>query len=149
MSCIKSIAIKNRSRVAMQVIESAQVTVAKGIEGDFRGTQKGRQITILSQTTWDKVCQEMSAELPWTIRRANLLVDGVEFDSSWLGSHVRIGEVELKVDQETVPCSYMDAQHQGLTAALEPAWRGGICCNVIKGGDIKVGDSVELVRPES
>jgi len=144
MSSIRAIAIKNRSRVAMQVIDSAQITVANGILGDFRGTQQGRQITILSESAWRKACAEVDSDLPWTTRRANLLVDEVEFDASYAGKTVRIGDVELMVTRETNPCSLMDAQHQGLTAALTPDWRGGICCNVIKPGDIKIGDQIEF-----
>lgn len=144
MGSIKAIAIKNRPRVAMQLIDSAQVSVANGILGDFRGAQLGRQLTILSESAWQKVCAEVEADLPWTVRRANLLVDGVEFDAGYVGKTVRIGDVELVVTEETDPCSRMDAQHQGLTAALTPEWRGGICCNVVKPGEIKVGDRIEF-----
>ena len=144
MSKIQAIAIKNRPRVAMQLIDNASVTVSNGILGDFRGTQLNRQITILSQDTWQKVCDELDADLPWTTRRANLLVDGVEFSADYVGKTVRIGDVELLVTVETAPCSNMDAQHAGLTAALTPDWRGGICCNVLKGGTINKGDPVEF-----
>ena len=138
MSSIRAIAIKNRPRVAMQVIDSAQITVANGILGDFRGTQQERQITILSESAWRKACAEIDADLPWTTRRANLLVDEIEFDASYVGKTVRIGDVELMVTRETDPCSLMDAQHQGLTAALTPDWRGGICCKII------IGDQIEF-----
>ena len=144
MSSIKAIAIKNRSRVAMQSIDSAQISVNSGILGDFRGPQKDRQITILSEDAWQKACREIDVELPWTTRRANLLVDGVEFDESYTNRRVRIGEVELVVTRETNPCSLMDAQQAGLTAALTHDWRGGICCNVVKPGTVKLGDQVEF-----
>ena len=144
MSKIRAIAIRNRSHEPMQTIDSAQISVEKGILGDFRGTQTDRQITILSETQWQKACAEVETDLPWTTRRANLLVDGVEFDESCVGKTVRIGEVELEVTGETDPCSRMDAQHQGLTAALRPQWRGGVCCNVLKPGHIRIGDRVEF-----
>jgi MOSC domain-containing protein YiiM len=144
MCSIKAIAIKNEPRVAMQLIDSAQVTVANGILGDFRGNQLERQITILSESSWRKTCAEIDSDLPWTTRRANLLVDEVEFDASYVGKTLRIGDVELMVTRETNPCSLMDAQHQGLTAALTPDWRGGICCKVMKPGEIKIGDQIEF-----
>ena len=144
MSSIKAIAIRNRSRAAMQSIDSAQISVASGILGDLRGTQQGRQLTIVSETAWQKACAEVDADLPWTFRRANLLVDEIEFDASYVGKTVRIGAVELVVTAETSPCSLMDAQHQGLTAALSQEWRGGICCNVVKPGEIKIGDQIEF-----
>lgn len=129
----------------MQSIDSAQVSDHSGLLGDYRGALQGRQITILCETSWRRACQEIGAELPWTTRRANLLVDGVEFDETWVGSKIRIGEVELVVTRQTDPCSRMDAQHQGLTAALLPEWRGGVCCDVIKPGHIKLGDQVEFI----
>ena len=144
MSTIRAIAIKNRPRVAMQSIDSARISVDSGILGDFRGAQRGRQITILSEDAWLKACAEIDADLPWTTRRANLLVEGIEFDASWIGRKVRIGEVELVVTEETAPCSLMDAQYNGLTAALATDWRGGICCDVVKPGEIAVGDLVEF-----
>lgn len=128
----------------MEVIDNAQITVANGIVGDFRGSQRGRQVTIMSESAWQRACREIEAELPWTVRRANLLVDDIEFDASWIGKSLRIGEAELVVTGETDPCSRMDAQQPGLTAALTPQWRGGICCDVVKPGDIKIGDQLEF-----
>ena len=144
MSTIKAIAIKNLPRAEMQVIDDAQITVANGIQGDFRGSQRGRQVTILSESAWQKTCQELDTELPWTVRRANLLVDNIEFDATWVGKTLRIGQVELVVSGETDPCSRMDQQHHGLTAALTPEWRGGISCDVTKPGEIKIGDQLEF-----
>ena len=144
MSSIKAIAIKHRPREAMQTLDGARVEVATGIAGDFRGSQPDRQVTILSESAWRKACEAVDADLPWTVRRANLLVDGVEFDPSWVGRRVRIGDVELEITGETDPCSRMDAQHRGLTAALEPEWRGGVCCRVIEPGEIAIGDRVEF-----
>ena len=144
MSTIKAIAIKTTSREPMQILDSAQVSVEKGILGDFRGTQTDRQITILSEDAWSKACAEVGVELPWTTRRANLLIDGVEFDASYVGRRLRIGEVELEVTRETNPCALMDSQQAGLTGALTPEWRGGICCNVISPGSISPGDRVDF-----
>ena len=144
MSSVKAIAIKHRPRAAMQTIDTARVAVDSGIAGDFRGSQRDRQITILSEAAWQKACGELDADLPWTFRRANLLIDGVEFDQSFVGRTLRIGEVELEVTEETDPCSRMDAQHAGLTAALTPDWRGGVCCKVLSPGEIRIGDAVEF-----
>jgi MOSC domain-containing protein YiiM len=48
------------------------------------------------------------------------------------------------VMQETYPYSLMDQQHQGIRKALFKEWRGGVCCNVITPGSIRVGDQVEI-----
>lgn len=144
MSSVKAIAIKQKPRQAMQVLDQAEVSVEGGIAGDFRGSQRGRQITLLSESVWRQVCSELDTDLPWTTRRANLLVDDITFGEASLGRQLRIGEVELLVTEETAPCSRMDEQHAGLTAALGPEWRGGICCDVVSPGTIRIGDRVEF-----
>ncbi|MFY8207099.1 MAG: MOSC domain-containing protein, partial [Arenimonas sp.] len=58
---------------------------------------------------------------------------------------LRIGEAELQIMLETDPCPRMDAQHDGLTAALTPHWRGGVCCRVLADGIVNTGDSVVFV----
>ena len=144
MSQLKSIAIKSIAKADMQTQESAEITLAKGITGDFRGSQADRQVTILSESAWLKACDSINVVLAWTIRRANLLVDGVEFSAADVGKTVRIGDVELKITRETNPCALMDKQCQGLTAALTPEWRGGVCCNVITAGTIRIGNPVKI-----
>ena len=144
MSKLKAIAIKTAPRAEMQELENAEITVEKGITGDFRGSQKNRQITILSEPAWGKTCAVLNKDLPWTVRRANLLVDGVEFSEADVGKIVSIGETRLKIKQETNPCSLMDQQYQGLKNALTPEWRGGVCCDVLSAGTIQVGDPVEI-----
>lgn len=144
MSQIKAIAIKLTSRAPMQTIDSAVVTVEKGISGDFRGSAKNRQITILAESSWLKACETVESDLFWTIRRANLLIDGIEFSADDVGKKVSIGDVELEITQETAPCALMDKLHQGLKLALTPAWLGGASCKVLKAGSFKVGDRVEI-----
>ena len=128
----------------MQEQDSAEITIDKGITGDFRGSAKGRQITILSESAWQKACDTIGCDLTWTTRRANLLVNGIDFSAGDVGKTVRIGEVGLKITQETKPCSLMDQQHRGLKVALIPEWRGGVCCNVLTPGSIQVGDRIEI-----
>ena len=144
MNILKSIAIKTTSRAAMHEQVIAEITIEKGITGDFRGSQTDRQITILSESAWQKACDSVGADLPWITRRANLLVNGLEFSAKDVGKTVRIGETTLKIMEETKPCSLMDKLHQGLKNALTPEWRGGVCCKVIRAGSIQVGDRVDI-----
>ena len=144
MILLKSIAIKPGARADMLQQDEADITIDKGITGDFRGSQLDRQVTILSESAWQNACNSVNADLPWITRRANLLVDGVEFGAEDVGKTVRIGEATLKITQETKPCSLMDKLHQGLKNALTPEWRGGVCCKVVTAGSIQVGDRVDI-----
>ena len=142
MGSLLGIASAPVKRGPLTPLTDAVVDVGAGVLGDARGTRAGRQVTVLFRESWDAACGELGAELPWTTRRANLLVEGVEVPRE--GQHLIIGSVVLEVTQETQPCQLMEAAHQGLRAALTPEWRGGVCCRVVKGGTIRIGDSVEV-----
>lgn len=145
---LEAIAIRSAPHAPMQVLEHADVSREAGVEGDARGAPGDRQVTVLAVEAWQAACSEIGANLPWTTRRANLLVSGVELEAT-LGSRLEIGDVRLEVTGETDPCRVMDAQHPGLRAALEPGWRGGVTCRVLEGGSIAVGDRAELVAGRS
>ena len=98
---------------------------------------------MLSADIWNAVCRELGRDLPWTTRRANLLVQGLELPVT-TGDIIEIGDVRLLVTMETAPCSRMEAQCPGLKAALQPDWRGGVCCRVIQGGSVSIGDAAAL-----
>jgi MOSC domain-containing protein YiiM len=113
-----------------------------GLAGDVRGATADRQVTVLFRESWEAACAELGVALPWLTRRANLLVEGLKTPRS---GRFRIGDVVLEVAGETKPCQLMEAAHHGLRAALKPDWRGGVCCRVINGGNIRLGDPVELL----
>jgi MOSC domain-containing protein YiiM len=122
--------------------EMAEVGVADGVKGDVRGSTPGRQVTVLFREGWERACGELGvAPLPWVARRANLLVEGVAVPRE--GGRLRIGNLVLEVTGETKPCRLMEAAHRGLRQALAPDWRGGVCCRVVQGGTIHLGDAVE------
>lgn len=135
--------------VPMEEVASAVITLAAGLEGDHKGIKfPNRQITILSVEAWRMAAQDAGEpDLPWTTRRANLLVEGVDLPRA-AGGVLRVGEVVLEVTSQTVPCKRMDDALPGLRKSLHPDWRGGVTCRVREGGLVKLHDPVEvLVSP--
>jgi len=145
MTAVKAIAYRTKPKAPMTETDSVEITCEQGVVPDFRGKPGKRQVTLLSAQSWQDACAELGAELPWTFRRANILIDGLRFSAFDVGRIIRIGGAELQVMIETDPCPRMDAQHQGLTAALLPGWRAGVCCKVLKGGTVQVGDAVRYL----
>ena len=126
----------------LEELDRAEVSVEAGIAGDCRGPTPGAQISVLFREAWDAACEEAGAgALPWTTRRANLYVEGLEPPQAE-GVRLQIGEVILQVAQETKPCALMERAFRGLRDAMRPQWRGGVCCNVIRGGVIRLDDDV-------
>ncbi|BFM04912.1 MOSC domain-containing protein [Halioxenophilus aromaticivorans] len=129
----------------MELISSCQVTRSSGLERDLRGKPGKRQVTLLSRPAWRTACQELDREgLPWTTRRANLLIEGLEFGPEDVGAIVEVGKLRMQITRETDPCHRMDEQAPGLKQALTPDWRGGVCCRVIEDGTVRLGDAITV-----
>jgi len=137
---VGGIAIRERSGAPMQACASAEIRTESGVVGDARGKPGKRQVTVLSREAWEAACAEVEVVLPWTLRRANLLVEGIDL-ARVAGARLRVGDALLEVTGETDPCVRMDETKQGLFAALERGARGGVCCRVIESGHVATGDS--------
>jgi MOSC domain-containing protein YiiM len=136
------IARKARPRATMESLESVAVTTELGIDGDFRGKLRRRQVTILSEEDWKAACNDLGRDnIHWTERRANLFVRGIALPRA-KGSLLSIGNVVFEITGETDPCNRMDAVAMGLQEALKPDWRGGVTCRVIEAGTLAIGDPV-------
>lgn len=139
---ILGIARRNSDGEPMQEVQECNVIAGRGIDTENRipGT---REVTFLSNESWVDTCEEVGADLSWTNRRANFLVEGVDLDAT-IGCTLAIGDVRIRIHGETKPCGLMDRQHEGLRRALAPACRGGVHGEVITGGTIRVGDAISV-----
>ena len=148
---VVALATRRKSRGSM--LEHSWVTITPG-EGvvaphtagaDLRGKPGRRQVTVLTTEGWTQACKELGRQLPWTTRRANVLLSDVTIDAAWAtGTHLQIGDALLLITGETAPCARMDEQAAGLRAALGRAWRGGVTCRVVQAGTVRVGDRAWL-----
>lgn len=143
MGELLGIAIRSKSRAPMEELDSREVSSEAGLAGDFRGRAKGRNVTVLSREGWEAACADLGERLPWTTRRANLLVEGVDLAHS-AGRQLRVGAVLLEITDECAPCQRMEDARSGLRAVLGRDWRAGVVCSVVEGGKLRVGDSVAL-----
>jgi MOSC domain-containing protein YiiM len=145
MARLQGIAVRIASRAPMVEFRASEVTADAGVEGEVRGNPGPRQVTVLSEEAWYAACEDAEQKLPWTTRRANLLVSEITFGPDSPGHVLVIGDTRLEITMETAPCNRMDEAHVGLKKALIPDWRGGVCCRVLSGGLISVGDTVHLI----
>lgn len=143
MSILLGIAYKEKRKGPMIECQDAILTIDQGLVGDHRGRPGKRQITLMTQKDWLQACNELAAELPWTDRRANLLVDELDLYKK-IGHKISIGDVILEITGETDPCERMEEVKPGLFNALKPDWRGGVTCRVHHGGKIHIKQNVHI-----
>lgn len=147
MGRLTGIARREKKRAPMQTLEQAEVSEQTGVAKDSRGKPGNRTVTVISARAWREVCAELGQDIPWTTRRANLLVDDIDLPKSE-GAIIDIGEVRLQVTMEVDPCFRMDEKVDGLTEALKPDWRGGVGCIVLQSGSVSIGDAVKIVASD-
>ena len=144
MGQLLEISTKRKTRVPMESWQEVTVDVVTGIQHEDRSHSTNRQITIVSREAWDAVCRDLDNDVPWTYRRANLLIEGIEFKDT-TGQQIQISDVTLEIMGETDPCERMEEQEQGLFEAMVPDWRGGVMCKIIEGGTVQIGNRVQLI----
>ena len=76
-----------------------------------------RQVTVISKERWAAVADALGATVDSVLRRANLLVSGIELRDT-RGRVLRVGPCHLRIRGETRPCGRMDEAHGDLRDAL-------------------------------
>jgi len=147
MGTLLGIAYKCETRGAMITCLAARVGMQTGVESDYRGSAGKRQVTVLSKSGFEAACAEVNQQLVWTIRRANLFIDGIDLVEK-TGFFLCIGDLVLLITGETKPCFRMDEQCEGLKQALTPDWRGGVTCRVVREGVVTCGNRVILLETD-
>ena len=147
MGRLIGIARREQKRAEMEILEDAEISEQTGVAEDFRGKPGKRQVTVISAEAWAAACNDLGKQIPWTTRRANLLVEDTQLPQR-TGDVIDIGGVRLLVTMEVDPCSRMEEQYKGLKAALASDWRGGVACTVLKGGSVRLGDDVAVLAAD-
>ena len=127
----------------MDQVTSGTLVAGRGLVGNADQGRR-RQVTLIEQEVWDKLMRQLNANISPGARRANLLVSGIRLAES-RDRVLRVGGCRLRIAGETRPCERMDEALDGLRAALEVDWGGGVFAEVLDSGEIAVGDEVVWV----
>jgi MOSC domain-containing protein YiiM len=76
--------------------------------------------------------------------RENITVAGADVQQWPIGQQVRVGEALLEITMVCEPCQRMDDLRDGLRAELDD--KRGMLAHVVEGGDIAVGDEIQLLE---
>ena len=139
---IEALWIKRAHRGVMDPAQSVNLVAGKGIDTDANFGRSKRQVTVIEKEVFDQISADLPDAEP-AMRRANVMVSGIRLENT-RDQLLHLGDVRIRLYGETRPCERMDAQVPGLTAALDPKWRGGVFGVVLDDGSISVGDAATL-----
>jgi MOSC domain-containing protein YiiM len=144
---VEGIYVSARATELPRFVPAATAVQQKGLVGDRyfdqTGTwsdypvETGRDLTLVEAEVLEEV-----GFAPAEARR-NVVTRGVSL-ASLIGKRFRVGEVECYGDRECEPCSHLESlTRPGIVKAL--AHRGGLRADVLRGGEIAVGDPLVLL----
>jgi hypothetical protein len=160
---VEGIYISAKSAAPMQSLQRATCICGVGIEGDryalqtgtysatFFGQEPGKHLTLVSADGVEARMAETGLEPLESMAdlRRNVVVRGLtaEAVNNMIGHEVTVGSsVRLFAHRRTVPCRYREGQTKrpGLMNKLWDVC--GVNCEILQGGEIRVGDAVAVVR---
>lgn len=113
-----------------------------GLVGDSHaGTEK--EVGLLAIESIQKLCQETGISAGPGAFAENITTEGVDLVSIPIGSTLQIGEVKLMVIQIGKDPSQAHTYNY-LGYSILP--KEGVFCKVIEGGEIKVRDSIKILK---
>jgi MOSC domain-containing protein YiiM len=121
--------------------DALTVEEGQGIVGDHT-LGRLRHVSIVFEDDWNSAAREIGKQPDPIGRRANVLLSGGN-GQRHVKTQIRLGEVLLDVKGELAPCPIMEQAAEGMHEALKPNGRGGIWGRVVRGGEIRRGETLE------
>jgi hypothetical protein len=149
---VELIALAAEAEGPMRAVSAAEAIEGRGMRGDRyeRGAGtfsnprgRGYDLTLVEA----EALEELSAkgvELAPIEARRNIVVRGIALDDL-IGRRFRVGEIECFGQRRCEPCAHLERlTRPGVLRGL--VHRGGLRADIVSGGSIRTGDSVEALR---
>lgn len=144
MSKVVSLNISEKKGVVKVPVDSVEIKIDYGIVGDAHAANWHRQISLLAKESIDKMINKGFDHLKFGDFAENITTEGIEVFTLPIGTRLAIGECEVEVTQIGKKCHGGCEIKKTTGDCVMP--REGIFVKVIKGGTIKVNDSIEIIE---
>ena len=139
---VKSIHLAAASHMPMKPVPRVVAEAAKGLVGDRYHGATLRQVTVQAAGELTEAAAQAGRPIDPGRTRRNITISADTVPRT-PGHRWSIGEVELEVTRDAAPCTLME-EIFGTGAQESLKGRAGVGCRVISGGEIALGDAVDL-----
>ena len=141
---IVAVCTSKKKGVRKRNVGEAELKVDWGIVGDAHAADWHRQVSLLAMESIEKM-RALGLNVGPGSFAENITTQGIDLLSLPIGSQVRVGdEVVLEITQHGKICHDRCAIYYQVGDCVMP--REGVFAKVIKGGQVKVGDTIETVE---
>ncbi len=127
-----------------QLLNEALLIENYGIEHDRKGGNPKRNLNVMDDLTLNELARDGYPTEPAHLGE-NLIIAGIDLRALEKGTQLRIGtEAVIEIGKLREPCEQLTELDERMPENV--VGRVGMMCRVAKGGRIKVGDVVEVVR---
>ncbi|TDO78308.1 MOSC domain-containing protein [Halanaerobium saccharolyticum] len=142
---VKAVCLSEEKGTTKKVITKGELIKEFGLKGDAHAGKWHRQLSLLDETSIDKM-RGQGYELNFGDFAENITTEGIEnLFQLPVGQKLRInGEILLEITQIGKKCHHDCEIMEAIGDCVMP--REGVFARVIKGGEIKAGDKIEILN---
>ena len=147
MAAVLEIGITETNHQDIKKMESIEVVASKGIIGDryfqdFNGDTE--QITIIESENIDYYNSTFNTKYKYLEFRRNIVTKDIKLNDL-VGKIIQVGKIKLKVNDLCRPCKELQVKLGQNNIIKEFLRRGGLRCEILTSGTIKVGDEIKIL----
>jgi MOSC domain-containing protein YiiM len=147
MAEVISIHLADAKGAPIYEVERAEAVAGAGLRGDrhfAEGADPARHLTLIESEAVELLAAEHGIELAPGESRRQVMTRGVELNPL-VGRRFRVGAVECRGIELCEPCAHLESlTHAGIMRGL--VHRGGLNAEIIRGGEIAVGDQIAVIE---
>ena len=138
---------KNNQKLKIEKVNNVEVVAGKGIKGDrnYHDYNEARkQITLIESESIDYYNQKFNTNFSYLDFRRNLITKNIQLNEL-VGKKLSIGQIDIRVHDLCRPCNYLQEILGKDNIIKEFLRRGGLRCEILISGNIKVGDEIKIL----
>jgi MOSC domain-containing protein YiiM len=138
---------KNNQKLKIEKVNNVEAVAGKGIKGDrnYHDYNEARkQITLIESESIDYYNQKFNTNFSYLDLRRNLITKNIQLNEL-VGKKLSIGQIDIQVHDLCRPCNYLQEILGKDNIIKEFLRRGGLRCEILISGNIKVGDEIKIL----
>jgi MOSC domain-containing protein YiiM len=134
---VEGITLVRDASGVIERVEAVRAAAGAGLDGDYHS-----DLTLIAAEALEGLREDTGIELAGHDTRRNVLTRGIDLNAL-VGRRFSVGEVEAVGIELAEPCTKLQrlSGEPGVLRAL--VHRGGLRADVLRGGEIRIGDAVQ------